>query len=83
MSYNSNTYEDGEFILDSNVPDINVPIMKFSKRKPFVSKWIHQNAKAKLANSIKKKQGNCGLDIEFGTEENNNITTYQRFTSNG
>ena len=41
-------------ILDSDVPDINVPIMEFSKRKRFNIKWV-EDAKRKLADKIKQK----------------------------
>ena len=55
MSTNSKTYEVGHFILDSVVPEINVPIMKPSRRKPFkIKQWIN-NAITKISNQIKQK----------------------------
>ena len=55
MSNNSKTYEVGEFILESIVPKINVPIMKLSRRKRFnIEKWI-ENAKTKLSENVKRK----------------------------
>ena len=55
MSTNSKTYEVSEFILDSIVPEINVPIMKPSRKKPFkIKEWIN-NAITKISNQIKQK----------------------------
>ena len=55
MSSDSKTYEVGEFILDSIVPDINVPIMKLSRRKRFnIEKWI-ENSKTKISENVKRK----------------------------
>ena len=55
MSTNSKAYEVGHFILDSVVPEINVPIMKPSRRKPFkIKQWIN-NAITKISNQIKQK----------------------------
>ena len=55
MSTNSKTYEVGHFILDSVVPEINVPIMKPSRKKPFkIKQWIN-NAITKISNQIKQK----------------------------
>ena len=55
MSTNSKTYEVREFILDSIVPEIKVPIMKPSRRKPFkIKEWIN-NATTKISNQIKQK----------------------------
>ena len=41
-------------LMDSDVPDIKVPIMELSKRKRFNIKWV-EDAKTKLANKIKQK----------------------------
>ena len=41
-------------LMDSDVPDIEVPIMELSKRKRFNIKWV-EDAKTKLANKIKQK----------------------------
>ena len=55
MSTNSKTYGVSEFILDSIVPEINVPIMKPSRKKPFkIKEWIN-NATTKISNQIKQK----------------------------
>ena len=55
MSTNSKTYEVREFILDSIVPEIKVPIMKPSRRKPFkIKEWIN-NAITTISNQIKQK----------------------------
>ena len=55
MSTNSKTYEVGEFILDSIVPEIIVPIMKPSRRKPFeIKKWIN-NATTEISKQIIQK----------------------------
>ena len=41
MTDHSKNSEVGEFILDSIVPDINVPIMELSRKKTFnMEKWI-------------------------------------------
>ena len=43
MTDHSKNLKVGEFILDSIVPDINVPIMKLSRKKTFNrEKWIHK-----------------------------------------
>ena len=55
MSNNSKTYEVGEFILDSIVPEINVPIMNLSRRKPFKMKQRINNATTKISNQIEEK----------------------------
>ena len=55
MSTNSKTYGVSESILDSIVPEINVPIMKPSRKKPFkIKEWIN-NATTKISNQIKQK----------------------------
>ena len=55
MSHNLKTYEVGEFILDSIVPEINVTNMKLSRRKRFnMKKWI-ENAKTKSSENVKRK----------------------------
>ena len=41
-------------LMDSDVPDIKVPIMELSKRKRFNIKWV-EDAKTKLAYKIKQK----------------------------
>ena len=41
-------------LMDSDVPDMKVPIMELSKRKRFNIKWV-EDAKTKLANKIKQK----------------------------
>ena len=56
MSTNSKTYEVGRFILDSVVPEINVPVMKPSKRKPFKMKQWLNKATTKISNQIKRKK---------------------------
>ena len=54
MTDHSKNSEVGEFILDSIVPDINVPIMKLSRKKPFnMEKWID-----KTTAEISKKKSN-------------------------
>ena len=37
-----------------SVPEINVPIMKPSRKKPFKKEWIN-NATTKISNQIKQK----------------------------
>ena len=55
MTDHSNNSEVGEFILDSIVPDINVPIMKLSRKKTFnMEKWIDKTT-AKISTKIKQK----------------------------
>ena len=55
MTDHSKNSEVGEYILDSIVPDINVPIMKLSRKKPFnMEKWIHKTT-AKISKKIKQK----------------------------
>ena len=41
-------------LMDSDVPDIKVPIMELSKRKRFNTKWV-EDAKTKLAYKIEEK----------------------------
>ena len=55
MSTNSKTYKVSEFILDSIVPEINVPIMRLSRKKPFRMKQLIENAKVKLTENVWKK----------------------------
>ena len=55
MIDHSKNSEVGEFILDSIVPDINVPIMELSRKKTFnMEKWINKST-AKISNKIKQK----------------------------
>ena len=55
MTDHSNNSEVGEFILDSIVPDINVTIMKLSRKKTFnMEKWIDKTT-AKISTKIKQK----------------------------
>ena len=55
MSNNSKTYKVGQFILDSVVPEINMPIMKPSRKKTFnMEEWINKTI-AKISNKIKQK----------------------------
>ena len=72
MSNNSKTYEVGKFILDSIVPEINVPIMKLSRRKRFnMKKWI-ENAKTKLSENVERKSSqiaNWILNTKFKKSE--------------
>ena len=55
MTDHSKNSEVGVFILDSIVPDINVPIMKLSRKNPFnMEKWINKTT-AKISKKIKQK----------------------------
>ena len=55
MSTNSKTYDFGRFILDSVVPEIDVPVMKPNKRKSFkIKQWLN-NAVTKISNQIEQK----------------------------
>ena len=55
MKKRNDDVDAGASLLDSMVPDINVPIMKSSKRNRFnFQKWI-DNAKTKLSENVKRK----------------------------
>ena len=55
MSTNSKTYEVGQFILDSVVPEIVVPIMKSSRIKPLNMEERINKTTAEISKKIKQK----------------------------